>query len=403
LAQVRRSFPASSFAFPPRHLNMAPKRTSVASKVPAKKARTVAPEAPLLEFLHKCDEIPKPCREMLQAAVPICLEVVEGDRHKFQVEVLSRVGSLLANVEAKKRGAIGEAEAGLAEIEAEITTGSADANGKEALATAKKSECDEKQVVVDAAREVTASAQQTLAGAQKEEETFNAKKAEVLAEQEGFAKLISEIFTPLKEGTFEGVWQKRNKAIAELTKKLAELGGQESLGDGLTEALKLKPINRTATFAKVTVQFAEEEFDKHTAKTAQGVAAFDAEEATHKKAIADAEAVATEKKAALDAVAATWDQMQDVWVALENESSAAKRELKKTEARIPRAQKSVDKLKADLEKFMEVPTLFSKLKEHSTKAPEEPEAPEEEAAEEEEASAAVVEGEAPDAEMVADA
>ena len=38
---------------------------------------------------------------------------------------------------------------------------------------------------VDAAREVAASAQQALAGAQKAEETFNAKKASLLAEQEG--------------------------------------------------------------------------------------------------------------------------------------------------------------------------------------------------------------------------
>lgn len=360
----------------------------------------------MLEFLHKCDEIPKPCREMLQASVPICLEVVESDRHKFQVEVLSRVGALLASVEAKKNGAIGEAEAALAEIEAEITTASADANGKDALATAKKSECDEKQVVVDGAREVANGAQQALAAAQKEEETFNAKKAEVLAEQEGFAKLLSDIFVPLKEGTFEGVWQKRNKAIAELKKKLAELGSQESLGDGLAEALKLKPVNRTGAFAQATVQFAETAFDKHTAKTAEAVAAFDAEEATHKKAIADAEAASTEKKAALDAVATEWDQMQDVWVALENDASVAKRELTKTEARIPRAQKSVDKLKADLEKFMEVPALFAKLKEHSTKAPEEPEAPEEEAKEEEEAAAPVADGEVPevaDAEMAADA
>ena len=76
--------------------------------------------------------------DMLQASVPICLEVVESERHKFQVEVLSRVDSLLANVDAKKRGAIGEAETGLAEIEAEITTGTADANAKDALSTAKK-------------------------------------------------------------------------------------------------------------------------------------------------------------------------------------------------------------------------------------------------------------------------
>ena len=77
---------------------MAPKRTSDVKAPVAKKAKTVTPETPILDFIGKCDDIPKPCREMLQASVPFCLEVVESDRHEFQTEILNRVSKLMAGV-----------------------------------------------------------------------------------------------------------------------------------------------------------------------------------------------------------------------------------------------------------------------------------------------------------------
>jgi len=309
---------------------------------------------------------------LLQASVPLCLEIVESERHKFQVDVLSCVDSLIAKVEGKKRGAIGETEGGLAEIEVEKDAAVADTNCKNALSTAKKSECDEKQVVVDEARKVAGGAQHVLTEAHKEEEVGNAKKARLLAEQEGFTQLLA-AFQSLKEGTLQGTSQKHNKVIGELKKKLTELGATGSLADALAETMKLKPQKRGGSFAKATIGFAEELFDKHTVKVVEDIAACDAEATTFKKSIADAEVTAAEKKAVLEAVEKDWDQMQDVWVQLESESSSATRILKQIENRIPTFHKRIDKLKEDLDKFLEVPALFAELKEHSTKARETPE------------------------------
>jgi len=367
---------------------MVAKRTSAAhqSAAPAKKAKTRAPEAPVLDFLGKCDEIPKPCREMLQAALPICLEVVEAERHKFQVEVLDRVAGLLANVEAKKREVVSGHEAELAEIEAEKNSRNTDTEQKKAVSASKQAECDEKGKVVDAAKEVSDAAQKKLNDAQAAEAEFNKKKDGLHAEQENFAKLLAEGFVPLKEGTLQGNWRDRNKKVDEMKKKLKECGAQDSLGDALAATLKMSPEKREGTFAKATMEFAEDYFKKHTAKVAADIAGLDAEAATHKAAIASAEGVLAEKKGILNGLEKEWDLMQDDWVKLENSAAEAAKGLSQTEARIPRVNKNIDKAKHDLEKFMEVPALFASLKEKSTAAePEEAEAEEENAGEGEKA------------------
>jgi chromosome segregation ATPase len=335
----------------------------------------------LLDFLGKC-ELPKPCREMLQTAVPICLEVMPADRHKFQVEVLDKVGALLASVEAGKRGDISANEAELAEVTAEKETATADVNAKKATSDAEKSKCDEKGKVVDSVREVSNAAAKALKEAQGAQEAFDAKKAGLAAEQENFAKLLAEVFQPLKEGTLQGNWQKRNKQITELKKKLSELGAQDSLGDALTATLKMTPEKREGTFAKATMQFAEEYFNKHTAKVAQDIAGLDAEAASLQATTASAEGTVAEKKAALDAVEKEWDEMQDVWVAADKEAALAAKGLSQIENRIPRVNKNIDKAKDSLEKFLELPALYSKLKENSTAVPEEPEEEKKEAEEE---------------------
>jgi len=374
---------------------MAPKRAGATKTAPAKRAKTAAPEAPLLEFLGKCDEIPKPCREMLQAAVPICLEVVEAERHKFQIEVLERVSALLSTVEGQKREVISGHETELAEIGVEKDKAAAELDTRKAASAGKKAECDSKQEFVDKAMEVSNAAKKELEGAQAAKAEFDSKKEGLLAEQEGFAKLLGEVFNPLKDGSCAAKGFQKTKLIDQLKKKLKELGAQESLGDALAATLKMTPEKREGTFAKATMQFAEEYFTKHTAKVAADIGGLDGEEASLTAAIAKAEGVATEKKAALDDLTKEWDAMQDIWIGLSNEEGQAEKELKKIEARIPRVNKNIDKSKFDLEKFLEIPELFAKLKEKSTAAPEEPEEP----AEEEKAEEAAEAEAKPDEEM----
>jgi len=375
---------------------MAPKRTGGAQAPTAKKAKTVAPEAPVLDFIGKCDDIPKSCRQMLQAAVPICLEIVEGDRHKFQVEVLDRVAALLAGVESRKRGAASEGDGALAAINADKEKAAADAAAKKGVADAKQAECEEKGKIVDAAREVRDGAQKVLTDAQKAQADFNAKKAGLITEQESFNKLMTDVYEPLRDNTHSGNWRQRNKLISELVKKLSDLGAQDSLAEALGTTLKMTPDKREGTFAKATINFAGEYFNKHKATVAQDISALDTEESSHLTAVSGAESIVAEKKAALDVVEKEWSDIQDVWVGLENTSAEAARAHKQLEGQIPRAQKTIDKANADLEKFMEVPTLFAQLKEKSTVVPEEEpaEEPVEEEKQDAEEAAPAPEGEA---------
>jgi len=359
---------------------MAPlKRTSGAEAPAAKKTKIVAPEAPILDFIGKCADVPKQCKELLQVSVPICFEVVESDRHPFQVEVLDRVAKLVAGVESTKRAALSEAEGALAAITAEKEKAAAVTSEEKATTDAKKAECDEKGKVVDAAREVSNAALKVLKDAQKTEADFNKKKSGLLKEQESFGKLMNEVFEQLKANDHKSNWRQRNKHIAELQNKLSELGAQDSLADGLATTLKMTPEKRAGTFAKATIQFAQEIFDKQTAKIAQDISALDAEEASLKAAVAQEEATSADKKAALEVVDKEFDAMQDIWMGLDKTRAEAAKTEKQVESQLPRAQKNIDKAKADLEKFNTcIVTLFAHLKEFSTAPAEAEPEPEEE-------------------------
>lgn len=160
---------------------------------------------------------------------------------------------------------------------------------------------------------------------------------------------------------------------------MSELGAQDSLADGLATTLKMTPEKRAGTFAKATIQFAQEIFDKHTAKIAQDLSALDAEEASLKAAVAQEEATSADKKAALEVVDKEFDAMQDIWMGLDKTRAEAAKTEKQVESQLPRAQKNIDKAKADLEKFNTcIVTLFAHLKEFSTAPAEAEPEPEEE-------------------------
>lgn len=375
---------------------MAPKRTSDAKAHPAKKAKIVVPEALILEFIAKCQEVPKPCREMLQVSVPICFEVVESNRHKFQVKVLDQVAKLLAGRESVKRRVVTDAEGELAKMKTDQQKAAADVASAKAAADAKQAECDKEGKVVDAAREKSNNSSLALKEAQKAAADFDKKKVELFMEQDNFNKLMTEIFERLKNDKQLSNGRQRNKFIAELQGKLSEVGAQESLVDALASTLKMAPEKRAGTFAKATIGFAQEYFDKHKAKVAQDIASLDAEEAGHRTAVTREEAAAVERRAALECVEKDWDGMQEVWIGLDKIRAEAARGEKLLENQIVRAQEAIDKAQADLEKFMQVPTLFAELKEKSTTAAADEPEPEQE---QDDAEGKDAQGEKPDEAM----
>jgi chromosome segregation ATPase len=352
---------------------MAAKRSSTSAASPAKKAKTAAPEAPLMSFLNKCDDIPKPCKEMLQTAVPQCLAVTGADRHKFQSEIVDYVASVLATEEGKRREAVATEEAALKGIEAETAEHASVAEAKKAAAAAKKGECDEKKAVVNAAKEASDAAKKMLTDAKTAEKAFNEKKKELLSEQGRFAKLLADVFQPMKEGALKASGHKRNKLAAELKKKLVELGAQQTLGDAIVSISKMTPEKQKGSFAQVSLKFAEEYFTAHTAKVAKDIAGLDEEANGIAAAIAAADAKVTETKAALEVVQKEFDEIHEVWEKSSGEASEEAKVLKQFEAKVPRSAKSVEKAQTDLTKVSDLLALFSKLKEEGTAVPQEPE------------------------------
>jgi len=258
---------------------------------------------------------------------------------------------------------------------------------KKAVALAKQSVCDERGRLVDAADDTANASQQVSAQAQQKVEAFSVNKSEMLMEQESFTKLISDDFQSLKEGTWQGHHSTKAKVIGELKKKLLDIGSQQSLADALAAALKLKPEQRSGAFAKAAMGFVEECFANHAAKVAQDISALDSEEGSLKHAVVLADAELAEKKGELQRKKKEWDELQDVWVKLEEDAAEASRSAKRLELEMPKLTKAVEKAKLELEKFLELPSLFARLRAQSTAAPEEPCADEEVVAEDETADA----------------
>jgi len=279
---------------------------------------------------------------------------------------------MIKDTEGKKRDAVTGCTGDLAQLTSDKDKAFADAEAKKSVATSKENECKEQEKVVDAATEVMRAAEQALTTAQQNQEAFNNKKAALFTEQDNFAKLLSDSFQPLKDGTHAWNGTQRNKQVSLVKKKLLELGAQESLADALVVALKDKPEKREGAFAKATMQFTEEAFAKHTAQVAQDIASLDPEAAVFAATIADTEAALAEKKAALQVVQTAWDATQDVWLQLEKDSGEAASALKKIECEIPNAMQFIDFAQAALDKFLEIPALFLKLREHSTAVAEDP-------------------------------
>jgi hypothetical protein len=341
-----------------------PKRAETPSKVQvAKKAKTEQPEAPVLAAIAAA-ELPKPCRDMLQAALPHCLSTPSAARHKFQLEVLDRIAGIFAIVEEKRRKELEDAEAKLASVQLDKDNASTDCENKKADATSKKGESDEKGRSVEEASQAVQIASDAVKVARQELEDSQARKQGLLQTKEDFQKFFDEMYHPLKVGTFGGSeWRKRNKVITEFSQKVnAIMTFEDSLLDAAEVVFKTKPDQREP-FALATLDFVEKAFTIHTEKLAAELLSHDQEAESRKSAIEDAEAVVLEKKSQKQQAEQEWDAIQNVWVDSENTSAEAVRTLKDFEMKLTEAGKEVDIAKEVLEKIIAVAELLAKLKE----------------------------------------
>jgi chromosome segregation ATPase len=106
---------------------------------------------------------------------------------------------------------------------------------------------------------------------------------------------------------------------------------------------------------------------------AKDIAGLDEEAAGIASALVAGEAKCTETKDALDVVTKERNEMSEVSSGLSAESRQASKSLKQIESRITKITRSLEKCQVDLTNFLDLSALFSKLKEFSTAAPQEPE------------------------------
>jgi hypothetical protein len=351
----------------PKRAAPSPKKQVASPKQTTKKAKTMQspeakPETPLLAALEQAEHVPKACRDMLQMALSRCLSTSCSERHKYQAELLDGISNVFAQMEEQKRTARGEAMAKVVSLQAEKEAVSTDMVAKKSSASSKKELSDEKGKFVEEAASAVKAAEIAVADAQKMQSDCEAQSKQLSADLGNFEELVSVHYTPLKAGTFAGnEWRKRNKVLGELLQKLSEASIEGSLLDAMDMVLKTKPDQRSA-FSVLVLEHAEAFFASHKEQMVQQRSGLDEQANTHQKAHEAAQGVLDEKISTKKKAEEEWDTEQNEWVDLENKAAEAERSLKDLENALDEANEEVEALNNDLEKFLEVPALFAKLK-----------------------------------------
>jgi len=276
---------------------------------------------------------------------------------------LDRITTMFDNIEEQKRATLNDEKNQLASIRAEKDVAVADLETKKEATLSKKNECDEKSNHVTAAKEEVSKAKEAVSAADSKAEELVAKKTDLAAAQTAFEQLLEASWQPLKEGALVGTsWQKRNKAIVDFLKKVCEQVQMEgSLYDAIEATLRIKPEQRTS-FALLALEHAEECFKNRTESIAKEIVALTDEEAAHQAVIDAAKVALTEKEKQQEDAAKDWDSEQDMWVDLEKSVAEVAGQVKSLENKLDDASKIVESLTDELNYFVEIPALLSKLK-----------------------------------------
>merc|ERR1719359_2060694 len=135
--------------------------------------------------------------------------------------MLDLTANSLKQLEEAGRAGLEEAETKAGSLRAEGTVATAEFEAAKLLATTKKEQCEAKSAEVERLKDEREAAKVALADEEKAKEAFFVKKAELIADQEAFQKVLDDMWQPLKAATFKGTaWQKRNKVLGELIEKL---------------------------------------------------------------------------------------------------------------------------------------------------------------------------------------
>lgn len=355
---------------------MAPqnKRTAGASKanVAAKKAKVApTPEvedpfalqlAPVLAALE-ASELPADCCEIFRAALPHCIADATTDRHGFQTKMLDLAVSALKRSEEGGRAALKQAETKAADLQAEGTVATADFEAAQLLATSKKSESEGKGAEVEKLKSEREAAKLEVANQIQAKDAFFESKAALIADEEAFRKVLSDLWQPLKTYVFQGgQWRKRDKCVAELMEKLVPLNLDASLVDALQAAMQLRKDQRGG-FALKAFDCADEAFEKHKALLAERVAGTAVDEEVRAKAVIEAEAKSSEAQEKHSAQDKEYDELQNAWAELETNSNKAESSATTCQNDIQAALLEVEARKTELDAALAVAASFAEMME----------------------------------------
>jgi len=362
------------------------RQTAAKAPVVSKKAKVeAAPEDPVIAQLTPIfdalatSKLPAPSCQLLRAALPHCFKGAVDELHEYQRQVLELATASIKADEDDKHTSLKAAEEKEKVASTAVETSKADSEAAKKLVDEKLEQLDNKtKEVADATAEVEA-ATQAVDLAMKNKDAFLVEKAAIMAEPEAFQSVLTELWEPLKSSSFGAKeYRKRDKAIAQLVEKLAPLGIEESLLDGVAAALKQRQDKRDG-FAETAFKFLLEAFEKHQSLLAERVAGSSTKEQEHEKAVVEVESKRSEAQEKLAAREKEHEQLQNDWAELETEAKKAQRAVLDTESDLKEAQVELDYAKVAVGSALEVTEAFLKMKERKEVAfaeePVEPVAP----------------------------
>lgn len=321
---------------------------------------------PVFELLRNVD-LPKSCKDMLQAAVLPCLRTEKDNRHIYQEQVADILSSLFANVEAGRCADVAQIEEQCAALAKERGEAMERAETARASATAVKEKSDNLAVLADTADKALQAGRAACQAAHEKHRVLLQKGVERTTEKEGLQKIGSDLLRPLEVGEVTGAqWRRRDKMCKDLVDFLRPLGLEESLALALTPALKEK-VEQRGIFAKKAVQFASDLLAGSIDNISNEIVGLEGEAAQQLQEEETLKAEADNLRAAWDASVENYNAMQNEWADQQTNANEVAEVVKSFEPRQKDIEQNLEAAKSRLEAFSANMSKFRQLMENGAK------------------------------------
>lgn len=235
-------------------------------------------------------------------------------------------------------------------MRAKVAEVSADFEAAQRLATAKQEECNAQSAEVDRLRVEREGLKSQLATEEKAMETLLSSKAELIADQEFFQKMLLDIKEPLQEQT-----------VAELVSKLKRADIEAALLDALPPALAVSADQRS-DFTQKTIDIAVKRFEEHLVSLADGLAEMPKVEELRKAAVAEARSKLEEIQQRFTLQDKAYDELQNAWAELETNNKKQQSNATNFDSEIQATLDEVEARKAALDSTRSIIASFEEIR-----------------------------------------